>query len=132
MLTKTIQQSEYFPASCQAVYDLIMDAEKHSAFTGMPVITSSEVSGIFDVFEGYCTGFNIELQPGKRIVQAWHFREEGWPTDHYSICTFLFEPEGNGTRLTFTQTGVPEHSMKALEHGWTQYYWETMREYLDA
>ena len=68
--------------------------------------------------------------PGEKIVQAWHFQEEGWPEDHYSICTFHFKPEGAKTQLTFTQHGVPEHKVEELKNGWKQFYWNPMKAYL--
>ena len=54
----------------------------------------------------------------------------GWPDDHYSMCTFLLEPVGNKTKLSFIQTGVPEDSAAELKKGWKQYYWEAIKTYL--
>lgn len=131
MKTGTIEQFISFNATPDVVYDLIMNAEKHSEFTGSDVEMSQEIDGKFRVFDGYCHGHNIELVKGKKIVQAWHFAEEGWPENHYSICTFLFEPEDGGTKMTFVQTGVPEQSLAALEEGWLEYYWGPMSEFID-
>ena len=130
METTTIKQTETFAATPQKVYDLIIDEKKHAAFSGSPASMSGEVNGQFSVYDGYCTGHNLELIKGEKIVQAWHFAEDGWPDDHFSICTFLFEPEGNHTRLTFTQTGVPKHKAAALAEGWKEYYWDLMQAYL--
>ena len=63
----------------------------------------------------------------KKIVQAWHFAEEGWPDDHFSICTFLFTETATGTKLELTQTNVPTANVKRLKDGWKQYYWEPMK-----
>jgi activator of HSP90 ATPase len=130
MKTTTIKQSVTLPADPVEVYHLIMDKDKHAAFTGAKVIMSTEVNGKFDVFNGYCHGYNIELIEGKKIVQAWHFQEEGWPVDHFSTCTFLFEKVGDKTKIRFAQTGVPEESLEALKEGWKQYYWDAMKAYL--
>jgi activator of HSP90 ATPase len=130
MKTKSIKQSVTFSATPEQIYHLIMDPEKHAAFTGSKVIMSKKVNGKFSVFDGYCHGYNIELRPGKKIIQAWHFEEEGWPDDHYSICTFLFEQVGNKTKLTFLQTGIPEANAEALKEGWKQFYWAPMKTYL--
>ena len=75
-------------------------------------------------------GYNIELIEGEKIVEGWHFDEDGWPKDHFSICTFYFEPEGNKTILTFPQTGIPEHKADLINTGWIEYYWEPMKETL--
>ena len=130
METKSIKQTVTFDAPAQKVYELIMDQKKHTAFTGSKVIMSKKLNGKFDVFDGYCRGYNIELIEGEKIVQAWHFQEEGWPDDHYSICTFLFKPEGDKTQLTFTQHGVPEHKVEELKSGWKQFYWTPMKAFL--
>lgn len=130
MKTATIKQSYTFHASPEEVYELIMDAKKHAAFTGGPVRMSKKVNGPFEVFGGYAYGSNIELLPGKKIVQAWHFREEGWPDGHFSLCTFRFFPKGSSTLMRFTQTGVPEQSMKNLKNGWKEFYWNPMKKAL--
>lgn len=130
MKTKTINQTITFDATPGEVYDLIMDAKKHSAFTGSDVTMSTKIKGEFDAFDGYVHGYNIELVKGKKIVQAWHFAEDGWPDDHFSVCTFIFAPSGDKTKLTFVQEGVPEHKAEAIKDGWKEYYWEPMKAYL--
>ncbi len=133
MKTKTIKQTVTFSgAKPKEVYNLIMDAKAHSAFSGSKVKMSTEINGKFDVFGGYCTGFNIELKEGKKIIQGWHFKEDGWPDDHFSICTFVFEKVPTGTKLTFTQSDIPEHKAESLKDGWKLYYWQPMKAYLSA
>jgi activator of HSP90 ATPase len=131
MKTTTIKQTVSFRANPPDVYELIMDSRKHSAFSGANATMSRKVNGKFSVFDGYCHGYNIELTEGKKIIQAWHFAEEGWPDDHYSTCTFEFRKSPSGTKLSFTQTGVPEHKVKALKEGWKEYYWQPMKTYLE-
>src|ERR1700679_1502918 len=109
METKSIKQSVSFNAAPGEVYDLLMNAKKYEAFSGAAAKVSNKPGGKFNVWDGYCHGTNIELEPGKKIVQAWHFAEDGWPDDHYSTCTFVFETKGKGTKMQFTQTGVPAH-----------------------
>jgi activator of HSP90 ATPase len=128
--SKTIKQTATFHAKPIEVYELIMDAKKHSAFTGGKVKMSDKVNGKFEVFDGYCHGYNIELKEGKKIVQAWYFGEEGWPEDHYSTCIFSFARVPGGTRLSFTQKEVPEGNYESLKSGWKEFYWEPMKKLL--
>jgi activator of HSP90 ATPase len=130
MKTASIKQSVTFSASPEKVYQLIMDQKKHAAFTGSDVSMSTKINGKFNVFDGYCHGYNIELIKGKKIVQAWHFAEDGWPDDHFSICTFLFEAAGDKTKLSFTQADVPAHKAESLKQGWKEFYWDAMKDYL--
>ena len=131
MKTKNIKQSATFTAKAQDVYEALMDAKKHAAFTGANAKIDKKVNGKFSVYDGYCHGYNIEFVKNEKIVQAWHFAEDGWPDDHFSTCTFLLEQIGNKTKLTFMQTGVPEHKVTALTSGWKDYYWKPLKEYLN-
>lgn len=131
MKTKNIKQTATFTAKAQDVYEALMDAKNHAAFTGANAKIDKKVNGKFSVYDGYCHGYNIELVKNEKIVQAWHFAEDGWPDDHFSICTFLLEQIGNKTKLTFMQTGVPEHKVAALSSCWKDYYWEPLMAYLN-
>lgn len=130
METKKIKQTVSFNASPEEVYELIMDSKKHTAFSGAKASMSKKPKGKFASYDGYCSGYNIELDPGKKIVQAWHFAEDGWPETHFSTCTFIFEKKDKGTKLTFTQTDIPAHKADALKSGWKEFYWDLMKEYL--
>jgi activator of HSP90 ATPase len=130
MKTKSIKQTVTFNTIPETIYNLLIDEKKIAAFTGSKVTMSRKLNGKFNVFDGYCHGYNIELIEGKKIVQAWHFAEDGWPDDHYSICTFDLENAGNKTKLRFLQTDVPEHKVDSLKNGWKEFYWDTMKAYL--
>jgi activator of HSP90 ATPase len=130
MKTKSISKTVRLKSSPPFIYNMLMDAKKHAAFTGSPVKMSKKVKGTFSVFDGYCTGYNIELIENFKIVQAWNFKEDGWPSDHFSICAFLLETDEKNTILTFTQTGIPEHKAADLRKGWNEFYWESMKLYL--
>lgn len=130
MKTKSIKQTVTFNASPELIYNLLMDEKKHAVFTGSKATIDSKPNGKFTVFDGYCNGYNIELKKGKKIVQAWHFAEDGWPDDHFSICTFEFEKDGKKTKLRFLQTNVPEHKVETLKEGWKEFYWDAIKLYL--
>ena len=130
MKTKTIRQQVTFNAEPAMIYDLLMNAARHSAFTQSEVIMDYQEDGQFSTYDGYCNGYNITLVPGEKIVQAWHFAEEGWPEDHFSICTFNLEKTPKGTRLHFTQERIPEHKYEALKQGWKDHYWDLIKIYL--
>lgn len=130
MKTKSIKQTVTFDASPDQIYNLIMDEKQHAAFTGSKATMSTKPNGKFSVFDGYCQGYNIELVEGKKIVQAWHFAEDGWPDDHYSICNFELEKVGDKTKLRFLQSNVPEHKVESLKDGWKQFYWDAIKTYL--
>ncbi len=130
METGVINQSVTFECSTQMLYDILMDEKLHSIVTDGLVEMSNEIGGKFSVFDGYCSGYNIELEVGNKIVQAWNFKEDGWPSDHYSTCSFILKPIPDGCLLTFEQRNIPKHKVEALKEGWNEYYWEPIKNYL--
>jgi activator of HSP90 ATPase len=129
METKTIRQTVILKASPHDVYEALMDSKKHARFTGGKAYVNREVGGKFSAFDGYAEGVNLELVPDKKIVQTW--RAEDWPEGHFSKVTFLLGKAQGGTRLTFTQVGVPEEQYEDVSQGWRDYYWVPMKEMLE-
>lgn len=130
MKTKSIKQTVTFNTTPEKFYNLMMDERKHAVLTGVKASISRLPEGKFTVFGGYCNGYNIDLVKGKKIVQAWHFAEDGWPEDHFSICNFEMEQVGDKTRLSFLQTNVPAHKVAILRDGWKEFYWNPIKSYL--
>ena len=129
MDVKTIKQSVTIKSSPHDVYEALMDSKKHAKFTGGKATVSRVVGGKFTAFDGYSEGVNLELVPDKRIVQTW--RAGDWPEGHYSKVTFALTKAAGGTKLTFTQTEVPEDQYEAISDGWQEYYWTPMKEMLE-
>ncbi|MBM2832551.1 MAG: YndB domain-containing protein, partial [Dehalococcoidia bacterium] len=50
---------------------------------------------------------------------------------HYSRVTFSLKEVSGGTRLTFTQAGVPEEFYDDISQGWRDYYWTPLKEMLE-
>jgi activator of HSP90 ATPase len=129
MADKIIKQSVTFKAGPHDVYEALMDSKKHAQFTGGKAVISRKVGSKFSTFDGYAEGTNLELVPDKKIVQKW--RADDWPEGHYSTATFLLEAVSGGTKLTFTQTDVPDDQYDAISDGWKEYYWAPMKEMLE-
>jgi activator of HSP90 ATPase len=129
MKTKTIRQSATFKASPHDVYEILMDSKKHTKFTGEKTSISRKIGGKFTAYAGYIEGVNLDLVPGKKIVQSW--RGSDWPEGHYSKVTFSLKKVKPGTQLTFRQSGVPQEYYKDISQGWRDFYWKPMREMLE-
>ncbi len=131
MATKTLNQTRTFNATAKDLYDALMDSRKHTIFSGgAPAKISTKVGGKFTAYGGHLEGENLELKPGKKIVQAW--RAKDWPEGHYSRATFSFAAAGKGkTKLTFTQSGIPAQHYESIKSGWISHYWEPMATMLE-
>ena len=130
MQTRTIRQTATFKASPHEVYEALMDSRKHSRFTGSKASISRKIGGKFTVYDGYIEGVNLELVPDEKIVQSW--RGSDWAEGHYSRATFSLKKVEGGTRLTFTQTDVPEEQYEPISQGWRDYYWTPMKKMLEG
>jgi uncharacterized protein YndB with AHSA1/START domain len=128
-MPKTIRQTVTIKASPHAVYEALMDSRKHAAFSGRPARISRTPGGRFTAYGPYLSGVNLELVPGKKIVQLW--RSNNWPEFHYSTVTFVLKRVKGGTRLSFTQLGVPDSDYTAKKRGWIRSYWEPIKAMLE-
>ncbi|HEX4602617.1 MAG TPA: SRPBCC domain-containing protein [Candidatus Angelobacter sp.] len=129
LTVKAIHQEEDFAASPQRIYDALLDSKQFTALSGFPgAEIHREVGGTFVLFGGHVIGRNLELSPNRLIVQAW--RAADWPEGIHSIARFELLPQGPGTRVKFDHTGFPPEKAEALESGWRDHYWTTLRKYL--
>ena len=127
-MPKDIRQTVTLPASPAEVYEALMDSRKHAAFTGQAAEISGEVGGSISAGDGYISGTNLELVPGRRIVQAWHASD--WPEGIISTATFDLAADGQRTRLTFRHSGVPDGAYEDIRTGWHEFYWKPLKAWL--
>lgn len=128
-MCKTIKQRVKFKAPPAIVYDLLADSGKHSAVTGRKATISSRIGGRFSTSENDVTGVNVDLVPGRRIVQAWRHRH--FPEGIFSMAAVTLTPTPDGgTELVLTHRGVPKELIAETERTWRDQYWSRMRSYL--
>ncbi len=125
---KTIEQEIIIKGTPHEIYEVFMDAKKHSKLTESKAKVSREVGGSFSIYEGALSGKNVELIQDKKIVQTWRGDGENWPKGYYSKITLIFEPDDKGTLIKFTHIDIPEASYESVKEGWDMYYWEPLKE----
>jgi activator of HSP90 ATPase len=128
-MSQNFRQTVTFKATPHEVYEALMDEKKHGQFTGSEAKIIRKPGGKFKIYDGEIEGENIELVPDKKIVQTWRYSD--WPEGVYSTITFIFEAIEKGTRITFTQKGVPDDKFEDIKQGWKDYYWSPMKEMLE-
>ncbi len=119
--------SALFPVTSQELYDAWMSSKGHSGMTGSPAKITAQVGAEFDAWDGYIHGKNLELIPGKRIVQSWRTSEfsDDEPDSRIEIT---LQPVGDQTKLTLKHSGLPPHGCQ-YEQGWVESYFDPMQEY---
>lgn len=126
---KNLEQSVTIQAPPSVVYRTLVDPREHARFSGAAAHLTPKPGGPFDHYDGSLSGRVVELVPNERIVLAW--RASGWPKGQYSIAQFRLKASGKGTRLEFSQYGVPVSDWDGIVDGWKTYYWEPLKRYLE-
>jgi len=128
--TKTIRQRAFFPGVKPVeLYDALVNAKKHSAFTGAKATCAARAGGKFTAWDGYIMGTILELERGRRIVQEWRTTE--WPeASPPSRLVWTFSAKRGGTEAALVHSKVPASQAESYRQGWMDYYWTPLQEYL--
>ena len=127
-MTPTIAQRVKFSASPETLFEMYMDSKKHSVSTGASAKLSRKVGGAWHAHGGAIGGKNLQIIPGKQIVQAW--RAGFWKKEELSILVITFERVPGGAIVEIVHVGVPQHDQKGVRNGWPKYYWKPWKKYL--
>ena len=129
--TRSITQTVAVPASPSDVYDALVTAKLHAAFTQSAATGVARVGAKFTAWDGYIEAKNVALTKGKRIVQAWRTSE--WPAGYPpSKLEIRLTKRGAGTSLTMVHSDVPASQAAGYRQGWTEYYWQPLKAYFGA
>ncbi len=126
--SSSFKQQVTVNATPKAIYDILMTSKEHAALTGAKAKISTKVGGAFEAYDGYAFGKNIDLLPGKLIVQTWRAKEDQWPVDHDSIIVFHLNALGKDrTKLVFEHREVPAAMAENFKQGWIDFYWTPLK-----
>jgi uncharacterized protein YndB with AHSA1/START domain len=117
------------PAAPDRLFDMYLDADSHSAFSGAPVTIGAKAGAPFQAFNGALSGTILHVEPKRLIVQTWrstHFLPESMD----SVLVLSFHPEPDGGRIELVHVNVADEDFAGVSHGWEKYYWAPWREYL--
>jgi len=127
MATESITLWEIFPASPREIYEAWLSSA-HGKMVGSSATVDPRVGGAFTAWDGYIRGTTLELEPYRRIVQAWRTTQFPAASPDSRLELLLEQVEG-GTRLTIRHTEIPEGQGAAHEQSWIDKYFRPMKEY---
>ena len=120
--------STILPATPEQIYNAWLSSEGHSRMTGSLAEVKGEIDGDFKAWDGYIWGKTLELEPYRRIVQAWRTSE--FPADSLdSRVEIQFEETKGGTKITLIHTNIPDEQGDSYKGGWEEFYFSPMRAY---
>lgn len=116
------------PASPEAIYNAWLSSQGHTAMTGSPAEVEAEIGGAFKAWDGYIWGKTLEMEPHRRILQAWRTSEfpEDSPDSHVEI---QFEESDGNTKITLIHSDIPDGQGDSYKQGWEDFYFTPMRKY---
>jgi len=131
-MPKNIKQKVVFKNTTpKALYDLYMNAKKHSKATAAPAKIIKKAGTKFSAHNGYIIGENIHLKSDALIVQTW--RGVDWDKNEPdSVFIIHLEKKGKNTVLHAIHTGVPDKHADGINKGWFTHYWEPWKKYLSG
>jgi activator of HSP90 ATPase len=119
--------SDVIPCDPFNLYEAWLSSEGHANLTGSPANASDQVDGEFRAWDGYIWGRNLELEPGKRILQAWRTSEFDKSAPD-SLVEIRFEPSGKETKVTIRHWNLPADGTQ-YQQGWIDFYFSPMKAY---
>ena len=131
----SIHQETVIDAAPAQVYAVLTDGEKFAAATGQPARLTDQEGEEFTLFSGRVEGRQIELVPGKRVVQAWRFagaHPEPWDAGVYSVVRFTLTREGQATRFVIDHDGIPPQAEQRIATGYPSFYQDPLADYLSS
>lgn len=125
--------SRHLPAPRALVYEVWTSAEHRQRWLAPKDFQQVEAGGVpqpgapwFAVIRSpggkdhRMEGEYLEVVPGERVVQTHQWINDEGPGVK-TVITVTFEDEGDGTRLTFTQTGFTEEGVRVSNsEGWSE------------
>jgi activator of HSP90 ATPase len=123
-MSESFEMTTLIPATPEAVYNAWLKGELVAAFTGSAAEGDTLPGSIFTAWDGYISGTNLELEPPRRILQAW--RTEGSPDSRLEL---LLEPAPEGTTLRLLHSNIPDGQGDDYREGWEEYYFSPIKKY---
>jgi activator of HSP90 ATPase len=128
MMSETITIKFSLHAPAKAIYDAWLNSAEHTAMTGAKATASRLVGGAFSAWDGYITGKNLLLIPGKKIVQSW--RSSEFPDQAPDSILSIQLTEGLGiTEIDLEHKDIPAGQLVQYQSGWIEFYVNPMQKY---
>lgn len=115
---KDFKKYTLIPAEPEVVYAALTNAATIKLWSGDEAEMSEEPGSEFSLWEGSISGFNVEFEKGKKIVQVWDFGEQ----DEESVVTILCHVHPQGTSLEVRHTNIPDEAFEDIKKGWEEVY----------
>jgi uncharacterized protein YndB with AHSA1/START domain len=117
----TVNAEVRIEAPPEAVFPFLTEPDKIVRWKGVDAIVEAAPGGVYRVNvtgEKHAVGEYLEIDPPRRVVFTW-----GWEGDEQlppgsSTVTIELVPDGDGTVVRLTHSGLPQGADAAQLEGW--------------
>jgi len=126
---KHIEQTYTIRAPLRKVWQAFTDPAVIAKWGGGPAVMSEVAGSEFSLWGGDIFGTNTRIVKNKRLEQDW-FGGKKWA--QASEVVFTFTAANGKTIVKLVQDNVPDDESEAIEQGWKDYYFDPIKELLEA
>jgi len=132
MALESIRLSAFIPVPPDRLYAAWLNDAEHTKMTGGKATIVPVAGGKHTAWDGYISGTNLLLEPGKRIVQTWRTQDFP-PAAPDSKLEILFEGTADGgTLLTLVHADLHEGAGAYYTKGWKEFYFKPLSKHFKA
>jgi len=124
--TSTLTMTETFQCQPTDLYRALTFRPMVEAYMGGDIVFEPVKGEKFSLAGGNIVGTFVDLVQDAKITQLW--RKKSWPDEHFSQVNIELTAKDGSTKLSLTQTGVPETDVEKTREGWRANYWDRMRQ----
>lgn len=126
-MLKSIHQTYQINTTLKKVWDALINPKTIEKWGGGPVKMTDKEGEEFSLWGGDIHGTNLEVEPDKKLVQAWY----GGDWDIPSKVTFNLKEKGEGVEVELIHENVPENDAEDIDDGWQQFYLGSIKRFLE-
>ena len=129
---KNIKKHYHIKATAEDIFTALTNPLTIEIWSGASAVMEPVAGTEFSLWDGDITGINLEIEPGKKIVQEWYFEDEedSLPEDK-SIVTIKLHIEGNSTDVELLHINIPDEAFDNIVDGWDRYYFKPLKELVE-
>ena len=114
-------------ADPEEVFAALTNPFQIELWSGYPADMKAEKGYVFSLWEGDITGVNLEVVPGRLLVQEWFFGER----EEQSIVRITLKKEGVRTQVSLQHSHIPAEVYDEITEGWKDYYLGSVKSMLE-
>ncbi len=129
---KNIKKQYRIKAAAEDIFTALTNPLTIEVWSGATAVMEAVAGTEFSLWDGDITGINLEIEPGKKIMQEWYFEdEEGMEAEHKSIVTITLHSEGTSTNVELLHINIPDEAFENIVDGWDRYYFKPLKQLVE-